>query len=84
MQLAQLTKEASRLSADAEIAHAQIAEANARALEARLALEKFKAPRSIALEQAADISNKLTSFKGTRFDISAISGAQKRKHSSGQ
>jgi hypothetical protein len=45
--IAQLDKETARLSADADASQAAIADANARALEAQLALEKFKAPRLI-------------------------------------
>jgi hypothetical protein len=44
------------------------AEANARALEARLELEKFKAPRTLSVEQQARISEKMKPFAGAKFD----------------
>jgi hypothetical protein len=45
------------------------AEANARALEARLALEKFKAPRILTADAQARLAAKLRSFSGSVFDI---------------
>ncbi len=45
-----------------------ISEANARAAEARLELEKFKAPRSLSSEQRKRIADKLKSFGGVQFD----------------
>jgi hypothetical protein len=44
------------------------AEANARALEARVELEKFKAPRTLSAEQQARISEEMKPFAGTKFD----------------
>jgi hypothetical protein len=61
-------KETSQLKKDA-------AEATARALEAQLALEKFKAPRTLTLEQRARIVDKLKQFSGTEYDI-AISDSE--------
>jgi hypothetical protein len=45
------------------------AQANARAVEAQLALEKFKAPRLLTLERQARISSRLKPFAGTPFDV---------------
>jgi hypothetical protein len=42
------------------------AEANARALEARAELEKFKAPRTLSAEQQARISEEMKPFAGTK------------------
>jgi outer membrane murein-binding lipoprotein Lpp len=53
--IAELNKETTKLSADAEASRAAIADANARAVEAQLALEKFKSPRSMTLEQQTRI-----------------------------
>lgn len=47
------------------------AEANARALEASLALEKFKAPRSLSMEAQQRIVAKVKPFAGTQFNVSA-------------
>jgi hypothetical protein len=66
-EIARLHVESSRLAADAETARAQIAEANARALEAQLALEKFKAPRSLNSEQRENLIADLTRFAGQKF-----------------
>jgi hypothetical protein len=67
-------RETARLSAEAETARASIAEANARAaeasaraVEAQLALEKFKAPRTLSLEQQAKIIGEMKQFSGTPF-----------------
>jgi hypothetical protein len=48
-------------------ANAQAAEASARAVEAQLALEKFKAPRTLSLEQQAKIIGEMKQFSGTPF-----------------
>jgi hypothetical protein len=45
------------------------AEAIARAAEAQLALEKFKAPRTLTPEQRGRIVDKLKQFSGTEYDI---------------
>ena len=50
------------------------AEANARALEAQLALEKFKAPRRLSSEQQSRIVDKIRVFSGQRFDMAVNSG----------
>lgn len=65
---ARLHLEAVKANADAESARAEIAEANARALEAKVALEKFKAPRLLTIEQGTRIADKLKAFAGTRYD----------------
>jgi hypothetical protein len=48
----------------------QIAEANARAEEAKLELAKFRAPRDISEDQRAKLAIGLKKFSGTVFDIS--------------
>jgi len=45
------------------------AEANARAMEAQLALEKFKAPRSLSAEQQDRIATKVRPFGSIPFDF---------------
>jgi hypothetical protein len=52
----------------------ETARANAKALEAQLALEKFKSPRTLSLPQKATITGKLSHFKGIKFDMSALVG----------
>ena len=49
------------------------AEATARAAEAQLALEKFKAPRTLAPEQIGRIVDKLKQFSGTEYDFTVSS-----------
>lgn len=58
--------------ANEEIAKANegAAEANARAVEAQLALEKFKAPRGLNIDQRARVITSVKQFAGTPFDIS--------------
>jgi hypothetical protein len=46
-----------------------ISDANARAIEAQLALEKFKAPRTLSPEQQRRIASKLLAFEGTTFEL---------------
>jgi hypothetical protein len=79
LEIAQLTTEGQRLSKEAEIARAAIADANARAAEAtrqaaqaQLALEKFKQPRAIPDLRA--FGARLKRFAKTRFDMSVIPG----------
>jgi|SRR5271166_3543288 len=72
--VAELNKEIARLSADAEASRAMIADADARALEAQAQLAKFKAPRSMKRDQQTRIAEKISAFKGTRFDIAVIPG----------
>ena len=56
-------------SAESEIAKKGAAEANARALEAQLALEKFKAPRLLTNQQVQQIADKLKVYAGQEFGI---------------
>lgn len=49
------------------------AEAIARAAEAQLALEQFKAPRTLTPEQRGRIVDKLKQFSGTEYDITVSS-----------
>jgi hypothetical protein len=62
-------KEIARLSSEAEASRAAIADANARALEAQLALEKFKAPRSITPLAEKKAIDELTNLTGNSADI---------------
>jgi hypothetical protein len=62
------------LSTQAEDLRKGTADANARAAEAQLALEKLKAPRSLSRDQMEAIANKLRPFAKTRFDLSVIIG----------
>jgi hypothetical protein len=55
--------------AESDTAKKGAAEANARALEAQLALEKFKAPRVLTDEEIQVIAEKLKSFSGQEFQI---------------
>jgi hypothetical protein len=71
--IAILNKETARLSADAEASRAAIAGANARALEAQLALEKFKAPRTFTPEQQQRITSKVIQFTGQEWAASVSS-----------
>lgn len=45
-----------------------VADANTRALDAQLALEKFKAPRVLTPEQKLTISERLKAFESTKYD----------------
>jgi hypothetical protein len=60
--------ETARLSKEAETARSGIADANARALEARLELERFKAPRTISDDQKKALVANLKALAGTEFD----------------
>jgi hypothetical protein len=51
-----------QLGTQAELARAAIAVANARAAEAQLALERFRAPRFLTPQQEVELSSKLVSF----------------------
>lgn len=62
------------LSTQAEELRNRTAEANARASEAQLALEKFKAPRSISSEQKSIMVETLRGFAGQKFDMAVNSG----------
>src|SRR5271170_7545321 len=54
-----------------------IAQANARALEAQLALEHFKAPRTLTLEEQHRITPKMMPFKGLRVVLGAVPPSEK-------
>jgi hypothetical protein len=54
-----------------------IAQANARALEAQLALEQFKAPRNLTLEQQQRITSQMVPFKGLRAVLGAVPPSEK-------
>jgi hypothetical protein len=59
--------ETKRAVADSDLAKQGAAEANARAAEAQLALEKFKAPRSISVEARNRIAESLKEFSGQQY-----------------
>jgi vacuolar-type H+-ATPase subunit H len=58
-----------RALADSKKSLADAASANARALEAQLALEKFKAPRWISDEQQKLLVSRLSRFQGVLVDV---------------
>ncbi len=60
--------------AETERAKADAAIANARAAEANVALEKFKAPRTLPAEQQRRITEKINRSAGTVFDIGLQTG----------
>jgi hypothetical protein len=62
------------LTADADSSKADIAEANARAAEAQLALEKYKAPRTLTTEQQRAIEEALKPFAGQQYALSVAPG----------
>ena len=61
---AQANERAAQLEKEAEIARKATADANARALEAQLALEKFKQPRKLSDAQISSLREKLNEFAG--------------------
>lgn len=58
------------LTTQAKTAEGQIADANARALEAQLALEKIKQQRRLTPDQLTDLTEKAKSFTDVSFDLS--------------
>jgi hypothetical protein len=65
--------EIAKSNAAIELARKETSEANARALEAKLALEKLKQPRT--LEKRIEVfAQQLKPFTGTRFDAAVIPG----------
>jgi hypothetical protein len=68
------------LSTQAEGLKKDTAEANVRAAEAQLALEKFKAPRLITPDREVRIRSKVRPFTGTPFDLSVIPGDPEALH----
>ena len=77
--IAELNKETTRLSADAEASRAAIAESKAREKEAELKLaqlEKKVTPRVIDDEQAAKIVEKINPFAGTPFAVESDSASE--------
>lgn len=63
-------REIARLSADAGASRAAAAEANARAIEAQLALERFKSDRTLSDNQRAKIVEKIREFAGQSYILS--------------
>jgi hypothetical protein len=57
------------LRSDLAATNERAAKAEARAEESRLALEKFKAPRLLSIEQLAAISAAVSKYSGTALDI---------------
>jgi hypothetical protein len=74
-EVTKLTAETVRLSAEAETARAAIADANARALEAQLALEKLKTPRDLKPEQQERVTSAAQAFAGQRYQAAISQGA---------
>jgi hypothetical protein len=64
------------LEEEAAAAKAAIAMADARAVEAQLALEKFKAPRTLTLEQQARITAAVTAYAGQEYTLSVAAGSE--------
>jgi hypothetical protein len=62
------------LTTQAELLRKDTADANARAVEAQLTLEKLKTPRSLSRDQMEAIANKLRPFAKAPFDLSVIVG----------
>ena len=62
------------LTAQGDQLRKDTADANARALEAQVALEKFKQPRLLSEQQMSAIAEKLKRFVGTKFDAAVIPG----------
>jgi hypothetical protein len=67
-EIARVNESASAANAKAEAFRLQIAEAEVRAAEAKVALERFKAPRTLSPEQQQRIATILRTFQGMRFD----------------
>ncbi|SDO01880.1 hypothetical protein [Afipia sp. GAS231] len=67
LKAAELEKQAEQLRKDT-------AEANARAAEAKLELEKFRAPRTLSIEQQRRVSEKLRPFAPRQFDVAMPPG----------
>ena len=55
---------------------ARIAEANARALEAKLELEKYKEPRALTEEEQQKIATRLKQFAGQQYAMSVSAGQE--------
>jgi hypothetical protein len=64
------------LDQEAAAARAAIADADARAAAAQLALEKFKAPRALTLEQQARITAAVTAYAGQEYTLSVAAGSE--------
>jgi hypothetical protein len=62
------------LERQAEQLRKETAEANARASQSQLALERFKQPRLLSEQQLSTIAGKLKQFAGTRFDAAVLPG----------
>jgi hypothetical protein len=71
-EMARLHAETEASKSETANALARAAEANERAQEAALALEKYKAPRRLTSEVKAKIAGDLRAFAGTTFIMSAV------------
>jgi hypothetical protein len=60
------------LEAENLVLQNDVMQANARALEAQVALEKFRTPRTLTVEQQNKISAKLRILSGVQFDAAVI------------
>jgi hypothetical protein len=65
--IATLTTQGDQLRKDTAVANEHAAEANSRAIEAQLELEKFKKPRSISVEQRNRIAGEMKKFEGQQY-----------------
>ncbi len=63
------------LEKDVVLSRVAIAEANARAAEAQLALEKFRLPRTLTHSQHDELTSKLTPFKGSKVKVWILTGS---------
>jgi hypothetical protein len=69
---ATLEKEAASLSVDVATANERAAKADEKAAEAQLALERFKAPRSLSLDAQQRIVEKLKTYAGQQVSFSVV------------
>lgn len=69
-----LNQDTARLKVEAEVARAQIADAQARAAEANLELARIKQPRTLTSEQSTAITNAMLPFAGQQFSGLVASG----------
>ena len=70
--IARLTVNAQELKGEIASANERASLAEQRAAEANLELAKFRAPRTLTIEQQTTISEKLRAFAGIRFDATVI------------
>jgi len=74
LRAAELEKQAEELRKATAEADARAAQATQKAVEAQLALEKFKQPRLLQETRIQSIAEKLAKFAGMRFDAAVVPG----------